>query len=176
MRVDTDKCVGCGYCAWSCPYGAPQLNEQTGQMSKCDFCVDLRAKGEQPVCVATCPLEAIKFGPIDELRAKYGAVCDVKGLPDSSITKPNTVIKAHQGAERGNVMHELPLLILRCSCKDRLALRCGWRSEARNVARCCRLPERLCWRARGCLPPRCTWAIRLMLLTRCATYPAPAEP
>ena len=46
-------------------------------------------------------------------------------------------------------MHELPLLILRCSCKDRLALRCGWRSEARNVARCCRLPERLCWRARA---------------------------
>ncbi|CZX37529.1 anaerobic dimethyl sulfoxide reductase subunit C [Enterobacter hormaechei] len=25
----------------------------------------------------------------------------------------------------------------------------------------------------GCSPPRCTWAIRLMLLTRCATYPAP---
>ncbi len=33
VRVDTDKCVGCGYCARSCPYGAPQLNEQTGQMS-----------------------------------------------------------------------------------------------------------------------------------------------
>lgn len=105
VRVDTDKCVGCGYCAWSCPYGAPQLNEQTGQMSKCDFCVDLQAKGEQPVCVATCPLEAIKFGPIDELRAKYGVVCDVKGLPDSSITKPNLVIKAHQGAEKEGTRH-----------------------------------------------------------------------
>lgn len=28
VRVDTDKCVGCGYCAWSCPYGAPQLNSR----------------------------------------------------------------------------------------------------------------------------------------------------
>lgn len=105
VRVDTDKCVGCGYCAWSCPYGAPQLNEQTGQMSKCDMCVELQTKGEQPVCVATCPLEAIKFGPIDELRAKYGSVCDVNGLPDSSITKPNLVVKAHQGAEKEGKRH-----------------------------------------------------------------------
>lgn len=90
---------------WSCPYGAPQLNEQTGQMSKCDMCVDLLAKGESPVCVATCPLEAIKFGPIDELRAKYGSVCDVNGLPDSSITKPNLVVKAHQGAEKEGKRH-----------------------------------------------------------------------
>lgn len=50
-------------------------------------------------------IEAIKFGPIDELRAKYGAVCDVKGLPDSSITKPNLVIKAHQGAEKEGKRH-----------------------------------------------------------------------
>ncbi|MCV5111781.1 hypothetical protein OFM52_31485, partial [Escherichia coli] len=63
----------------------PQMNEQTGQMSKCDFCIDLQAKGEQPICVATCPLGAIKFGPIDELREKYGDVSDVKGLPDSSL-------------------------------------------------------------------------------------------
>lgn len=74
-------------------------------MSKCDMCVDLQAKGEQPVCVTTCPLEAIKFGPIDELRAKYGSVCDVNGLPDSSITKPNLVVKAHQGTEKEGKRH-----------------------------------------------------------------------
>jgi len=105
VRVNTDKCVGCGYCAWSCPYGAPQLNTQTGQMSKCDFCVDLQAKGEPPVCVATCPLGAIKFGPIDELRATWGNVNSVKGLPDASITQPNLVIKAHQGAEKEEPRH-----------------------------------------------------------------------
>ena len=74
-------------------------------MSKCDFCVDLQAKGEQPVCVATCPLGAIKFGPIDELRAKYGSVDSVKGLPEASITHPSLVIKPHQGAEKEEQHH-----------------------------------------------------------------------
>jgi len=67
--------------------------------------VDLQAKGEQPICVATCPLGAIKFGPIEELRAKYGNLCDVQGLPASSITQPNLVIKPHQGAEKEENPH-----------------------------------------------------------------------
>ena len=106
VRVNTDKCVGCGYCAWSCPYGAPQIDTQSGQMSKCDFCIDLLVKGEQPVCVTACPLEAIKFGTIEDLRIKYGDVSDVQGLPDSSITHPNLVVKPHQGAEKGEKHHE----------------------------------------------------------------------
>ena len=98
--VDKTKCIGCGYCAWSCPYSAPQFNAATGQMSKCDFCIDLLAKKEDPVCVATCPLEAIKYGDIEELRKKYGSLADVKGLPDSSLTRPNLVVKPHRGAEK----------------------------------------------------------------------------
>jgi anaerobic dimethyl sulfoxide reductase subunit B (iron-sulfur subunit) len=96
--IDTNRCIGCGYCAWSCSYGAPQLNTVTGQMSKCDFCVDLLAQGEDPVCVATCPLHAIKHGDIEELRARYGALADARGLPSSTITKPNLVIRPHLGA------------------------------------------------------------------------------
>lgn len=96
--VDRTKCIGCGYCAWSCPYGAPQLDKAAGQMSKCDFCIDLQAKGDDPVCVATCPLNAIKYGDITELHAKYGTLADAKGLPPSSMTKPNLVIKPHTGA------------------------------------------------------------------------------
>lgn len=99
VLVNTDRCVGCGTCAWSCPYGAPQLNPVTRQMSKCDFCIDLQSQGGTPVCVATCPLGAIEFGPIDELRQRHGSLADIKGLPDSSITHPNLVITPHTGAD-----------------------------------------------------------------------------
>ena len=98
VRVDTSKCFGCGYCSWSCPYGARQTNTETGQMSKCDFCVDLLAEGKNPICVDTCPLNAIKFGKIKDLRAKYGHLSQVQGLPDFTITHPNLVIKPHTGA------------------------------------------------------------------------------
>lgn len=100
VRVDTSKCVGCGYCAWSCPYGAPQMNEETGQMSKCDFCIDLLAEGKNPICVDTCPLNAIKFGKIKDLRVKYGNLNQVQGLPDFTMTNPNLVIKPHTGATK----------------------------------------------------------------------------
>lgn len=99
--VDSSKCIGCGYCAWSCPYGAPQMNQETKQMSKCDFCFDLLTKNQSPACVDACPLHVIEFGLIDELRKEHGALCDVKGLPASQTTKPNLVIKPHENHQTG---------------------------------------------------------------------------
>nr|WP_253286745.1 DMSO/selenate family reductase complex B subunit [Virgibacillus sp. MSJ-26] len=96
--IDHDKCVGCKYCEWNCPYGAPQYNEELGKMTKCDLCVDLLAEGQRPACEGACPVRAIEIGPIDELRKKYGDNADVKGLPSSKITKPNLVINAHKHA------------------------------------------------------------------------------
>lgn len=98
--VDHDKCVGCKYCTWKCPYGAPQYNEELGMMTKCDTCLDLREAGEKPACVAACIMRCIDFGPIDELRAKYGELADIKGLPCSTYTKPNLVINPHKDAAK----------------------------------------------------------------------------
>ncbi|PLR84867.1 DMSO/selenate family reductase complex B subunit [Bacillus sp. V33-4] len=92
VLVDHDKCVGCKYCQWNCPYSGPQYNEELGKMTKCDTCIDLREKGEEPACVTSCPMRAIEFGPIEELRKKYGDVNEVKGMPSASITKPNIVL------------------------------------------------------------------------------------
>ena len=90
--IDHDRCIGCRYCEWNCPYGAPQFSEELGMMTKCDTCLSLREKGEEPHCVTSCPMRAIEFGEIEQLRAKYGTNADIKGIPSSSITKPNLVI------------------------------------------------------------------------------------
>jgi Fe-S-cluster-containing dehydrogenase component len=34
VLIDTDLCLGCGYCAWVCPYGAPRFDEIRGVMTK----------------------------------------------------------------------------------------------------------------------------------------------
>jgi Fe-S-cluster-containing dehydrogenase component len=40
VLVDYDKCIGCKYCSWACPYGARELDEQQQVMKKCTLCVD----------------------------------------------------------------------------------------------------------------------------------------
>ncbi|WP_434361012.1 dimethylsulfoxide reductase subunit B [Parasalinivibrio latis] len=96
--VDTDTCIGCQYCSMACPYGAPQFNADKGHMTKCDGCYERVAEGKQPICVESCPLRALEFGPIEELRAKYGDQAEVAPLPSASLTKPNIVIKPNRHA------------------------------------------------------------------------------
>jgi anaerobic dimethyl sulfoxide reductase subunit B (iron-sulfur subunit) len=91
VLIDEDKCIGCQYCSWACPYGAPQFNQAKGVMTKCDFCHDLLDRGERPSCVESCPYRALDFGRLDELQAKHGRLADPAPLPDPSITKPSVV-------------------------------------------------------------------------------------
>lgn len=99
VLIDQDKCIGCRYCEWACPYGAPQFNEEMGYMTKCDFCVDELDSGGQPYCVSSCVMRALEFGEFDELRAKYGAEASIEPLPSSDITQPALVIKPHRHAQ-----------------------------------------------------------------------------
>lgn len=96
VLLDQDKCIGCGYCVWSCPYEVPQLVNNTS--SKCNFCVDLLEQGKNPACVDACIMRVLKYGPVDELRAKYGDVDEVKGMPSADITRPSLVITPHKQA------------------------------------------------------------------------------
>ncbi|EOS49684.1 DMSO/selenate family reductase complex B subunit [Adlercreutzia caecimuris] len=92
VRVDADRCIGCGYCALSCPYRAPKVDRVAGRSAKCDGCAERVAEGRQPICVEACPLRALDFGPIDELRAAWGTVADVPPLPAATATAPNLVV------------------------------------------------------------------------------------
>ena len=79
VMVDPDKCMGCNYCSWACPYGARELDENAGTMKKCTLCVDriydelLPPADRQPACVLACPTSARMFGDFDD--------------PDSGVSK-----------------------------------------------------------------------------------------
>ncbi len=79
VLVDQEKCMGCNYCAWACPYGARELDREDGVMKKCTLCIDriydqaLPEEERKPVCVLTCPTHARFFGDFDD--------------PDSEVSK-----------------------------------------------------------------------------------------
>ncbi len=57
-----------------------------------------RRRGKKPICVESCPLRALDFGPIAELRAKHGQLAAVAPLPSAHFTRPSIVIKPNANA------------------------------------------------------------------------------
>jgi len=64
--VDRAKCIGCRYCFFACPFGAPQYGSD-GTMQKCDLCLERLEDGKEPACVATCLGGALHAGTLEEL-------------------------------------------------------------------------------------------------------------
>ncbi len=100
VTIDENLCVGCRYCEWACPYAAPQYNEARGVMTKCNFCQDLLAKGQNPACVDACVMRALDFGELEELRAKYGDEASIEPLPSAEMTKPAFVMTPHKHSQK----------------------------------------------------------------------------
>ena len=86
--VDQNKCIGCHYCFFACPFGVPQYGS-SGTMQKCNYCLDRTEKGQEPACVNSCPAQAIKAGTMDEL-AKYTQERMARKLAGS--TQPSVLI------------------------------------------------------------------------------------
>lgn len=93
VLVDTTRCQGTRKCWLACPYGAPQFDgDDPGlKASKCNLCIDRLDDGLAPICVLSCPMRALEFGPINELRKKYGSLRKLEDMPRDSITGPNIV-------------------------------------------------------------------------------------
>jgi len=85
VLVDFDKCIGCGYCAWACPYGVRELDEQRQVMTKCTLCVDrihssaLPEAERRPACVMACPTNARLFGDVHDPESEVSTAIRERG-------------------------------------------------------------------------------------------------
>ena len=66
VQIDKSKCIGCQFCAMSCPYNVRYLNEQERVVEKCTLCEQKIAQGELPQCVSQCGGLARFFGDLDK--------------------------------------------------------------------------------------------------------------
>jgi anaerobic dimethyl sulfoxide reductase subunit B len=98
---DPARCIGCRYCTWACPYGAPQYDPGTGRVSKCNMCLGRTSEGEPPACAAACPLRCIEVGTAEEAAARPGATMALRELPAPGLTRPRSRYRARPEAVTG---------------------------------------------------------------------------
>lgn len=105
--IDQSKCIGCGYCAWACPYDAPQMDLAAGVMTKCNLCFDALDAGLPPACVAACPMRSLELVSVEEQGEKpsWLPLWKIPGeqhpfpLPVRSRTEPHLLIHPHQATQ-----------------------------------------------------------------------------
>ena len=82
-----DRCMGCGYCTWRCPYDAPKINEAKGYIEKCHLCYERAEEGLDPACVTACPTGTLRFAE----QEKFEAV-GIGWFPETGIG-PSLILK-----------------------------------------------------------------------------------
>lgn len=69
VLYDSEKCIGCRYCMYACPFGVPRYEWGTAFpiVQKCVMCFSRITEGKQPACTEACAEGATTFGDRDTL-------------------------------------------------------------------------------------------------------------
>jgi Fe-S-cluster-containing dehydrogenase component len=75
VTYDPDRCIGCRYCQYTCPFHVPRFEWDTANfpvIAKCHFCYESRIlKGiGGPACADRCPTGALIWGKRGDLIAE----------------------------------------------------------------------------------------------------------
>ncbi len=90
---DDDKCIGCQYCTWNCPYQVPIFHPERKIVTKCHMCYSRIENRETPACVQACPAGAIEIEVVNKEEWVKNSI-DTEGnaphLVDAKVTNSTT--------------------------------------------------------------------------------------
>lgn len=81
VTYDPDRCIGCRYCMYTCPFHIPRFEWDKAQMpviAKCTLCNDRLKDGLGTACAERCPTGALIWGKRGDLIAEAEARIDAE--------------------------------------------------------------------------------------------------
>lgn len=75
VRIQEKKCLGCGLCDLSCPYGGIDYQAGSKKASKCDLC------DGDPQCTEACPVRALSYLKARSLTQYFHEDAFLSGSP-----------------------------------------------------------------------------------------------
>jgi len=128
VSFHSDRCIGCTYCTWACPYDAPKYIKSNGTVEKCTLCTNRLKEELQPACTNLCPIGALDFGefiPTDQSRilgfTEKGIEPGIKLIPLRSKKSP--IRKGKLSSKEAKLFEDLQLQrLLKISLKKEWVL------------------------------------------------------
>ncbi len=114
---DAESCIACHTCQVACkdyhnlPIGTnyrwvysyctgkdfkPRSYNLSVSLTGCNTCKELRDAGEQPVCVASCPMRALEYGDMEDLKRRHAGENLSDGcaaMNNDEMANPNFIMR-----------------------------------------------------------------------------------